>query len=445
MSRRNISGFLDSLPEEEIAAKQVVDIVRKHFELAGGAPISTPAFEKLETLLMSGEHENSHEIYGIYRLGRPPETEKTGYGLAFDLTIPLARYVAQHSEKLIFPFRRYQIQRVWRGERPQAGRHREFTQADFDIIGRNRLDALADAEVPAIINRIFDEIGINNFKLRVSNLKLLGGYVAGRSLPPSTARRIFRTIDKIERLGHGKTRDLLVSDAGLSEGIADELIELISRSVPPGKVGLALTDSYLNREMAEGVNELETLVDNMIVYGIPRDRIEIDLSIVRGMEYYTGTVYEVFLAGHNNGSVCSGGRYENLVRARARFPGVGMSIGITRLVQSLIESGIIKSGPRTPASVLVTVLDRNYVDKYVALTNILRDEKISAEMYLGSGKIGDQLRYASRKGFLYAVILGADEISKSMVQVRDLVLGEQSEMDISGLMLKLAHVRRQSI
>jgi histidyl-tRNA synthetase len=448
MNRRSISGFSDSLPEEEIVAKRIIDIVRKRFELAGGTPISTPAFERLETLLAKSGNQNSHEVYGVYRLGQPPEREKTPYGLAFDLTIPLARYVAQHDDKLIFPFRRYQIQRVRRGERPQAGRYREFTQADFDIVGRGTLDALADAEVPAIVNGIFDEIGIQSFTIRINNLKLLLGFMRAKAIDPSVTRRIIQIVDRIGKIGQREAKNLLVAEAGLSDESADELIAFFSRSVTINDIFKTLNDYRLNQTMSDGIDELAHVIEHMLLFGVPKERIAIDLSIARGMNYYTGTVYEMFLPNTTTGSVCSGGRYDNLASSfsRGRYPGVGASIGITRLIPILFESGIVRIGAVTPATVLVTLLDRNFLMKCVTFTNLLRREDIPTELYLGNNnKLGDQLRYAIRKGFRYAIICGEGEPQGSTVQVRDLVLGERSLVDANELVSRLSHMRRRPI
>jgi histidyl-tRNA synthetase len=347
--------------------------------------------------------------------------------LHFDLTVPLARYVAQHFSRLAFPFRRYQIQKVWRGERPQAGRFREFYQCDIDVIGNGSLGLLADAELPCVIHAIFSQLDIGRFVIRINNRKVLQGLLDSQGVAPERVPAALRSIDALEKAGREKVVEELEREAGLPPGPAAELIEVLTQ--PPDLPALAEVDR--GPLYAEGLADLKQVIDGMGAFGLPDHVWQLDLSIARGLDYYTGTVYETRLVDHPQiGSICSGGRYDDLAGTftKQRLPGVGISIGLTRLLARLFDAGLMAPGPSTPASVLVTVMDRSYMTEYLAIAAELRRAGLNVELYTEPKKIGDQLKYADRKGFRHAVIAGEAEIAEGRVQVKTLASGEQQTL-----------------
>lgn len=424
-----ISGFPELLPEGQIVFNRCIGIIRETFELYGFAPIETPSVERKETLTAKGGDEK--EIYALSRLSaRAGENTETDVALHFDLTVPLARYVAQNSGKLVFPFRRYQVQKVWRGERSQAGRYREFYQCDIDVIGRGSVSLLADAEMPVIINRIFRKMAIGAFQVRLNNRRMLQGAMVAAGVKPEQNSDVLHAIDDLEKIGRDKVRGLLLNKIGLTENVADRALAFVESGVGLDTNALLHKLHHLKEEFgadnetyARGADELREVVEAMRSLGMPEDAFAIDLTVVRGLEYYTGTVYETRLLAHPDlGSICSGGRYDDLASyfTTEKFPGVGISIGLSRLVFRLIEVGALKAGPSTPAKVLVTVMDPARMQDYLRIAAELREAAIPTEVYLEKGRIGDQLKYASRKGFAFAVIAGGDEFSAGVVKVKNL-------------------------
>ncbi|RKZ52701.1 MAG: histidine--tRNA ligase [Candidatus Parabeggiatoa sp. nov. 3] len=433
-----ISGFPEFLPSEQIVFAQVMDIIRDGFERYGFSPIETPAVERKEVLISKGGNEK--EIYTLSRLAAEKgEDPNTDLALHFDLTVPLARYVAQHKNMLTFPFRRYQIQKVWRGERAQAGRSREFYQCDIDVIGRNSLSLLTDAEIPSIIYQIFREMKIGPFVIRINNRKILQGYFQSLDIPMTLMTEVMRVIDKLEKIGTEKVVHELMG-MGLEEATAQKMMAFL------GSLGTELnTDEMLsqltsmteiNAQFSEGVKELSVVIDGIRALGLPEAFFQIDLRIARGLDYYTGTVYETILVDHPNlGSICSGGRYDELASLFTddKLPGVGISIGVTRLVQQLMADGLLKVGAATVAPVLVTAMDENRTGDYLRLGTELRNAGIATEVYLEKARLGNQLKYANKKGFKLAIIAGEDEFLRNAVQIKDLVIGEQIECAITDL------------
>ena len=424
-----ISGFPELLPEGQLVLNRCIAIIRETFELSGFAPIETPSVERKETLTAKGGNEK--EIYALSRLSAAQgENAETDVALHFDLTVPLARYVAQNSGKLVFPFRRYQIQKVWRGERSQAGRYREFYQCDIDVIGRGSVSLLADAEMPVIINRIFRQMGIGAFQVRLNNRRMLQGAMIAAGVKPEQNNDVLHAIDDLEKIGRDKVRGLLLNKVGLSEDVAERVLAFVESGAGLDTNALLhklhqLKEEYgaANETYARGADELREVVDAMRSLGMPEDAFAVDLTVVRGLEYYTGTVYETRLLAHPDlGSICSGGRYDDLASyfTTEKFPGVGISIGLSRLVFRLIEVGVLKAGPSTPAKVLVTVMDPARMQDYLKIGAELREAGISTEVFLEKGRIGDQLKYASRKGFACAVIAGGDEFLAGVVKVKNL-------------------------
>lgn len=422
-----MSGFPELLPAEQIVFNRCLDTVRRTFELFGFAPLETPAVERKEVLTSKGGNEK--EIYALSRLAaRPDEDASTEYALHFDLTVPLARYVAQHKEKLVFPFRRYQIQKVWRGERPQAGRYRELYQCDIDVIGRGSVSLLADAEMPVVIYHVFTAMGVGPFVVRLSNRRLIQGFFESLGLSPEQITAALHAVDDLEKIGVDKVRALLVDKAGLSPDSAARALAFIASSEHMGTEALLghLASLNLNERFNQGVAELCSVVQNMRSLGMPDNAFKVDLSIVRGLDYYTGTVYETRLLEHPDlGSVCSGGRYDDLASyfTTEKLPGVGISIGLSRLVLRLLEAGVLKPNAATPTQVLVTTLDPSRLREYLGIAASLRAHGLPTEVYLEQARIGDQLKYASRKGIRFAVIAGETEFAQGQVKVKDLSSG----------------------
>lgn len=429
-----MSGFPELLPAEQIVFNRCVQIVRNTFERYGFTPIETPSVERKDVLMSKGGNEK--EIYALTRLAAGPgESNDTEFALHFDLTVPLARYVAQHKDKLIFPFRRYQIQKVWRGERPQAGRYRELYQCDIDIIGRGSVGLLADAEIPSIIYTIFRDMKIGDFVIRINNRRLLQGFFESVGVPSDKNAEVLRTVDALDKIGRDKVIDGLVNKVGIDTGAAARILAFITSSDASDTTSLLYRLNTMIEEMrdgniqfAQGVNELATVVESMRSLGVPDDAFKVDLSIARGLDYYTGTVYETKLLAHPDlGSICSGGRYDDLASyfTNEKLPGVGISIGLSRLVMRLIEVGVLKADAATPAQVLVTTLDAAHMQDYLRFAAVLREQGIATEVYLEKKSLGDQLKYANRKGFRFAVIAGEDEFKSDTVVLRNLSSGEQ--------------------
>lgn len=428
MAKASITGFLEFLPSEQIKLNEIREAIRLSFERIGAVPIETPAVERVETLTAKGGNEK--EIYALRRLHGEEGEDGTGLALKFDLTVPLARYVVQHAASLTFPFRRYQMQQVWRGERPQAGRYRQFEQCDIDVIGEGTLSLINDAEMPVAIDRIFTKMAIGKFVISVNNRKILTGFLASIGLESATSvGAAIKIVDSLEKVGtqlsHDQLRELGVNDSGI-----ERLLEFFSITLNTDATFEFLRRNIANDTMRQGVEELETVVGYMRKMGLPEDHFRVDPSIARGLDYYTGTVYETRLVAHPGiGSICSGGRYDHLLRALGAdrdLPGVGISIGLTRLFPRLVDAGVLTIGPATVAPVLVTAMDLGQLERYLAYGAALRDAGINTEIYTEPRKLAHQMKYANRKGFSIVVIAGEQEISSASVIVRRLVDGEQS-------------------
>ena len=441
-----MSGFPELLPAQQLVFNRCLEIVRRTFERHGFTPIETPAVERKEVLTAKGGNEK--EIYALSRLAAGPgEDAETDYALHFDLTVPLARYVAQHKDKLVFPFRRYQIQKVWRGERPQAGRYRELYQCDIDVIGRGSVSLLADAELPSVIYHVFREMNIGHFVIRVNNRRLLQGFLDLAGVPTDRVGDVLHTVDAWEKIGRAAVARALINKVGLNETLTERILAFLSSS--QGKPTDAVLDDLRRQvttsqaeqhDFGRGVQELQTVVEGMRSLGVPEDYFEIDLSIARGLDYYTGTVYETRLTAYPDlGSICSGGRYDDLASffTNEKLPGVGISIGLSRLVLRLLDVGVLQPGPATPAIVLVTTLDQARLQDYLKIGAALREGGIATEVFLERARLGDQLRYASRKGFRFAVIAGEDEFAADQVKLKDLATATEQVIPRAQL---VAHV-----
>ena len=421
-----LKGFdQEFLPHEQLQFNALVDLIRQTFELYGFLPIETPSAELREVLTSKGAVEK--EIYGLSRLAAAPGEEGSGRGaLRFDLTVPLARYVAMREHQLAFPFRRYQIQRVWRGENPQAnkGRFREFYQCDIDIIGKGKLSSLAEAEIPSVIYSLFRKMDIGSFLIRINNRKILRGLLQNFAVPEEKAAAVLRTLDKIEKVDKAAILSELARE-GVDGGAANDLHGLLSdkRETDDTLRQLRELNSVRSEVFEQGLKELEFIVSAIRDFGVPDSAFCVDLAVVRGLDYYTGTIYETSLSEHPElGSICSGGRYDDLASyfTNTKLPGVGISIGLSRLFAKLKEMNLLKTPARTPAQVLVTTMDQQFLSRYLSWANRLRGEQINTELYLETAKLGEQLSYAEKKGFRVAVIAGSREMEQGVVQVKDL-------------------------
>lgn len=441
-----MSGFPELLPAEQLVFNRCIDIIRATFERYGFAPIETPSVERKDVLTSKGGNEK--EIYALARLAAAPgESADTDFALHFDLTVPLARYVAQHKDKLIFPFRRYQIQKVWRGERSQAGRYREFYQCDIDVIGRGSLGLLADVEVPSVIYEIFRAMDIGAFQIRVNNRRMVQGFLESIGVTPGQLAETLHAIDDLEKIGRDKVRAALLARAGIGDAQADQVLAFAASAAGlSAEAALAALRALPadNALFAQGLSELTTVVEGVRSLGVPDAYFAIDLTVVRGLDYYTGTVYETRLHAHPDlGSICSGGRYDDLASffTNEKLPGVGISIGLSRLVFRLIEAGVLKPGPVTLALALITTMDPAHMHDYLRIASALRAAGVATEVYLERKSLGDQLKYANRKGFRFAVIAGSDEFAVGSVVLRDLATGEQRAVPAASLAAEVQRAR----
>jgi histidyl-tRNA synthetase len=416
-----LRGFdQEYLPQDQLHFNRLIDIIRRNFELYGFLPIETPSAERREVLTSKGGVEK--EIYALTRLAEADDDEAATKGaLRFDLTVPLARYVAMRERELAFPFRRYQIQRVWRGETPQAkkGRWREFYQCDIDIIGRDKLSYLAEAEIPSVIYSVFKEMAIGEFRIRINNRKVLRGLLQAFGVADDKAAAVLRILDKTEKEDAAKIRADL-ERGGVSS--AGKLLELSTTRWTTDET-LSSLEQITNDTARKGLDELRSIVTAIRQFGVPDSAFAVDLGVVRGLDYYTGTIYETTLVNAPElGSICSGGRYDDLASyfTETRLPGVGISIGLTRLFSRLKDAGLLQPLARTPAEVLVTTMDARYLDRYLSMARRLREAGINTEVYLETAKLGNQLTYADRKGFRVALIAGENEFAKDAVQLKNL-------------------------
>ena len=429
-----LRGFdQEYLPQDQLQFNRLIDIIRRNFELYGFLPIETPSAERREVLTSKGGVEK--EIYALTRLAEAEDDEAATKGaLRFDLTVPLARYVAMRERELAFPFRRYQIQRVWRGETPQArkGRFREFYQCDIDIIGREKLSYLAEAEIPSVITSVFREMAIGEFRIRINNRKVLRGILQEFGVADDKAPAVLRTLDKTEKEDAAKLRADLEREGVASAG---KLLDLITTRRTTDETLSALA-GLKNEIGKQGLEELRNIVAAIRQFGVPDTAFAVDLGVVRGLDYYTGTIYETTLVNAPElGSICSGGRYDDLASyfTDTRLPGVGISIGLTRLFSRLKEAGLLQPLPRTPAEVLVTTMDPKYLDRYLSMARRLREAGINTEVYLEAAKLGNQLTYADRKGFRIALIAGENEFAKDAVQVKNLAAKSARDVPLAEL------------
>ena len=418
---RTLSGFMELLPAQQQQMERVMDILRTTYSRYGFTPLDTPIIEASEILLAKGGGETEKQIYRFSK-------GDSDLSLRFDLTVPLAKYVALHYNELAFPFRRFQIGKVYRGERAQRGRFREFYQADIDIIGDGALDILNEAEIPAIIYDTFTRLGLHRFRIRVNNRKVLNGFFAILGLSEQ-AGDVLRTIDKLDKIGADKVRALLTDTCGVTAEQADEILRFIAC---PGTSAdkLAFLEQYRGRNETfdTGLDELRTVVGYLPAFGVPEENFELDLTIARGLDYYTGTVYETVLLDHPEvGSICSGGRYDDLAGyyTNKSLPGVGISIGLTRLFYILQEQNMISDAVLTaPADVLILPMTDD-LSAAVSLASMLRAGGLRVQLYSEKKKFKAKIGYADKLGIPFVIFLGEDEIAQNVCALKNMDTGEQ--------------------
>ena len=422
---RTLSGFMELLPAPQQQLERMMDILRKTYALYGFTPLDTPVIEASEVLLAKGGGETEKQIYRFQK-------GDSDLSLRFDLTVPLAKYVAQYSGQLAFPFRRFQIGKVYRGERAQRGRFREFYQADIDIIGDGKLDISNDAEIPAIIYRTFTAMGLKRFQIRVNNRKVLNGFYAMLDLTHESGA-IMRTVDKLDKIGAAQVKELLMSEEiGLTADQAGEIMRFIAIDGSNEEVLQAL-EGYRGRHplFDEGLDELTTVARYLSAFGVPQENFKVDLTIARGLDYYTGTVYETTMLDHPEiGSICSGGRYDNLAEyyTDKKLPGVGISIGLTRLFFVLEDQGYLNDQLNTaPADVLILPMTED-LSAAIALATQLRNAGVRTQLYGEQKKFKQKMSYADKLGVPYVIFLGEEEISSGVAAVKNMRTGEQVKL-----------------
>ncbi len=450
---RTIPGVLELLPLDQIAFQRMLDIIRRNYERFGFLPIETPVIEHTDVLLTKTGGETERQVYFVQSTGALEKGQEgvPELALRFDLTVPLARYVAEHEHDLSFPFRRYQMQRVYRGERAQRGRFREFYQCDIDVIGKDALSVRYDAELPAVIYSVFRELAIGPFSIQLNNRKLMRGYFESLGVADAEQQTlVLREVDKLDKRGPDYVAQTLRGEGfGLAEDVVAKILALVQvRSTSVDDAFARLDALGAGSELMEqGRDELKQVMALIRDFGVPETHFSLNLSIMRGLDYYTGTVYETTLSEHPEiGSICSGGRYENLAGqyTKSHLPGVGISIGLTRLYWQLREAGLLNTAQST-VEVLVTQMDAAHLPDYLAVAGELRAAGIATEVVLDNGKLGKQFKYADRAGIRFVLVLGEDELAKGVVTVKDLHRGDQFEVArtelVKSLRVELAQAR----
>ncbi|WP_267220761.1 histidine--tRNA ligase [Dyella silvae] len=440
---RTMPGVLELLPLDQIAFQRMLDVIRRNYERFGFLPVETPVIEFSDVLLTKTGGETERQVYFVQSTGSLEQGEKPDLALRFDLTVPLARYVAEHEHDLSFPFRRYQMQRVYRGERAQRGRFREFYQCDIDVIGKDSLSVRYDAELPAVIYSVFRELNIGAFTIQINNRKLIRGFYESLGILDGEMQTlVLREVDKLDKRGADYLRETLTGPQfGLSAETAQKILDFSQGRSTSLQDAFDKLDALGSggEALEQGRAELKEVLGMIRDFGVPESHYMLNFSIARGLDYYTGTVYETTLNDYPQiGSICSGGRYENLAGqyTKSRLPGVGISIGLTRLYWQLRDAGLIATGEST-VDVLVTQMDEAQLPAYLALASELRGAGIATEVVLEGGKLGKQFKYANRAGIRFVIVLGEDEIAKGVVTVKDLRREDQFEVSRAELIKTL--------
>ncbi len=433
MTPRTLSGFMELLPAPQQQMERIMDVLRRTYALYGFTPLDTPVIESSDVLLAKGGGETEKQIYRFQK-------GDADLSLRFDLTVPLAKYVALHYNDLAFPFRRYQIGKVYRGERAQRGRFREFYQADIDIIGDGKLSITNEAEIPAIIYKTFSTLGLRRFQIRVNNRKILNGFYAMLGLTEQSGD-VMRTVDKLDKIGPEKVKALLVEDFAIPADKADDILKFIAITGDSAAILSALGD-YQGKDALfdQGLEELGTVVRYLEAFGVPAENFAVDLTIARGLDYYTGTVYETTLLDHPEiGSVCSGGRYDNLAEfyTDKQLPGVGISIGLTRLFYVLGEQGLLNPDlPTAPADVLILPMTED-LSAAISLATRLRENGVRTQLHCEEKKFKQKVGYADKLGIPYVIFLGEDEIKEGVVACKDMATGEQTKLEAAATIFRI--------
>lgn len=428
---RTLPGFMELLPNEQIIFNQVKEKIQKAYERFGFLPLDTPIIEDAEVLLAKAGGETEKQIYRFNK-------GENDLALRFDLTVPLAKYVAEYYGELSFPFKRYQIGKVYRGEKAQAGRYREFYQCDVDIIGDGELNIIHDAEIPSIIYTTFKELGFEKFTIHINNRKILNGIFEEIGEIERTTD-ILRIIDKIEKIGEERVKKELI-EVGLNDNAVNTVMNFIKISGSNLEKIQTLKELKIESEVFKnGLNELEEVINYIKVLGVPEKNVEIDLTIARGLDYYTGTVYETFLDDYKKlGSVCSGGRYENLAEyyTDKKLPGVGISIGLTRFFYQVRKEGLIQNDNKSITKVLIIPMTNN-LEKCMEIATKLREKKINTEIYLEDKKTKAKFKYADKLNIPFTVVIGDDEITNNKVTLKNMNTGEQETLSIEDVIEKI--------
>ena len=428
---KTLPGFMELLPGEQVLFNQMKETIQKTYEKFGFLPIDTPVIESTEVLLAKAGGETEKQLYSFTK-------GDSNLTLRFDLTVPLAKYVAMHWNELSFPFRRYQIGKVYRGERAQKGRYREFYQCDIDVIGDGELNIINDAEIPSIMYEIFKKLGLDNFTIKINNRKILNGLFEAIDAKEN-AVDIMRIIDKIEKIGKEKVIEEL-SKLQISEENIEKIIKLIQINGTTDEKLQALDNLKIGNETYnEGVKELKEVIKYIRLFNVPEEYFTVDVSIARGLDYYTGTVYETFLNEYKSvGSICSGGRYNNLSEyyTDKKLPGVGMSIGLTRLFYILNEINLIKTEKKSISEVLIISMVSD-LKPAIETANRLRQAGINTEIYFDDKKIKAKFKYADKLKIPYVIVIGEEEIETGELTLKNMETGEQKREKIEGVIGEL--------
>ncbi len=428
---KTLPGFMELLPEKQILFNQMIDKIRQSYEMFGFLPLDTPIIELSEILLAKAGGETQKQIYRF-------EKGENDLSLRFDLTVPLAKYVCMHKNEIAFPFRRYQIGKVYRGEKPQKGRYREFYQCDIDIIGDEKLDIIFDAEMPSVIYSTFNTLGFSDFTIHINNRKILNGLFEELNLKEKVTD-ILRIIDKIEKIGEEAVK-IELKKIDIKEEKIEKIIDFIYIDGSNNEKLEKLINLNINNEtFLSGIKEIKEVMEYTKIFGVPEENLEFDLTIARGLDYYTGTVYETFLNKYKElGSICSGGRYDNLAQnyTEKTFPGVGISIGLSRLFYQLNEVNLIKEEKKSIAKVLVVSMDEK-LDKAIEVATALRNKNIPTEVYIQNKKIKSKFKYADKLKIPYVAVIGEEELKNNTVTLKNMETGEQEELKIEEVIKKL--------
>jgi histidyl-tRNA synthetase len=449
---------MELLPPDQIAFQRMLDVIRRNYERFGFLPVETPVMEMSDVLLTKSGGETERQVYFVQSTGALEKSSTKGgeglpeLALRFDLTVPLARYVAEHEHELAFPFRRYQMQRVYRGERAQRGRFREFYQCDIDVIGKDTLSVRFDAEIPAVIYAVFSELDIGAFTIQLNNRKLMRGFFEAQGVADGELQAlVLREVDKLDKRGEEHVRETLTGEGfNLSAEAVDHIMQFVKVRSTSHAGALAALDQLsqggqINDALTEGVKELREVLELVRAMGVPETHYALNFSIARGLDYYTGTVYETTLNDYPQiGSICSGGRYEDLAShyTKSKLPGVGISIGLTRLFWQLREAGLLDTAAGSTVQVLVTQMEAAHLPHCLTVAGDLRRAGFNTEVVMEPGKLTRQFKYADRAGVRFVIVLGEDEIAKGTVTVKDLRREDQFQVSrhelVSALRVELA-------